>query len=51
MAGQEPFCFSRVASLASLVDYQKDAIVSKTLLRTPSGHIVLFAFDVRSGTQ
>ncbi|MCX7968677.1 MAG: cupin domain-containing protein, partial [Armatimonadetes bacterium] len=43
MAGQEPF--GKVESLASLVDYQKDAIVSRTLLRTPSGHIVLFAFD------
>lgn len=31
--------------LSSLVDYQKDAIVSRTLVRNPSGHVVLFAFD------
>ena len=43
MDGRE--LFGKVAPLASLVDYQRDSIVSRTLLRTPSGHIVLFAFD------
>lgn len=43
MAGQD--LLGKVAPLANLVDYQKDAIVSRTLLRTPFGHIVLFAFD------
>ena len=43
MAVQE--LVGKVTPLASLVDYQKDAIVSRTLLRTTSGHIVLFAFD------
>lgn len=31
--------------LADLVDYQTDAIVSRTLLRKPTGMVVLFAFD------
>ncbi len=35
----------KVVPLAGLVDYQPDSIVSRTLLRTPAGHIVLFAFD------
>jgi len=43
MTGQD--LLGKVAPLANLVDYQKDAIVSRTLLRTPFGHIVLFAFD------
>jgi len=43
MAGQD--LLGKVAPSANLVDYQKDAIVSRTLLRTPFGHIVLFAFD------
>lgn len=43
MAGQD--LLGKVAPLANLADYQKDAIVSRTLLRTPFGHIVLFAFD------
>jgi len=37
--------FGKVVSLSSLVDYQPQSIVSRTLLRNPSGHIVLFAFD------
>ncbi len=43
VVGQE--LFGKVTPLASLVEYQKGAIVSRTLLRTVSGHIVLFAFD------
>lgn len=43
MVGQE--LFGKVTPLASLVEYQKGAIVSQTLLRAVSGHIVLFAFD------
>ncbi len=35
----------KVVPLAGLVSYQTNAIVSRTLLRTPAGHIVLFAFD------
>ncbi len=35
----------KVLPLAGLVQFQKDAIVSRTLLRTPFGHIVLFAFN------
>jgi quercetin dioxygenase-like cupin family protein len=43
MIGQE--LLGKVVPLASLVEYQKDAIVSRTLLRTDAGHVVLFAFD------
>lgn len=43
VVGQE--LFGKVTSPASLVEYQKGAIVSRTLLRTVSGQIVLFAFD------
>lgn len=43
--GEQGSVLGKVVPLASLVDYQKDAIVSRTLLRNPSGHIVLFAFD------
>jgi hypothetical protein len=43
--GEQGSLFGKLVALGSLVDYQKDAIVSRTLLRNPSGHIVLFAFD------
>ena len=33
------------ASLAGLVDYQEDAIVSRTLLKKAAGNVTLFAFD------
>ena len=35
----------RVLSLADLVDYQRDAIVSRTLLKRDTGSVTLFAFD------
>jgi quercetin dioxygenase-like cupin family protein len=31
--------------LAELVDYQSDAVVSRTLLARPTGTVTLFAFD------
>lgn len=44
MSGSESL-FGKLMPLSSLVDYQEDAIVSRTLVRNPSGHVVLFAFD------
>ncbi|MGQ9463405.1 MAG: cupin domain-containing protein [Candidatus Fervidibacter sp.] len=44
MSGSENL-FGKLTPLSSTVDYQKDAIVSRTLVRNPSGHVVLFAFD------
>jgi quercetin dioxygenase-like cupin family protein len=35
---------ARVAELASLAQYQADAIVSRTLVNKPSGTVTLFAF-------
>ncbi len=35
---------ARVAELASLAQYQDDAIVSRTLINKPSGTVTLFAF-------
>jgi quercetin dioxygenase-like cupin family protein len=36
---------ARVMDLASLVDYQTDAVVSRTLIKKPTGTVTLFAFD------
>ena len=38
-------CVSRSQSLAGLVEYSEDSIVSKTILDKPAGTITLFAFD------
>jgi len=38
-------CLGRASDLVGLVDYAKDAIVSKTILDRPAGTITLFAFD------
>lgn len=38
-----------VAALASLIDYQPDAVVSKTLIDRPGGTLTLFAFDKNQG--
>lgn len=35
---------ARVAELASLAQYQEDAIVSRTLINKPTGTVTLFAF-------
>ena len=34
---------------ADLIDYQADAVVSKTLIARPSGTVTLFAFDEGQG--
>lgn len=36
-------------SLASLIDYQPDAVVSKTLIDRPGGTLTIFAFDKNQG--
>ena len=35
----------RVVDLAGLVDYQAGAVVSRTLIKKPTGTVTLFAFD------
>jgi quercetin dioxygenase-like cupin family protein len=35
--------------LAELVDYQKDAVVSKTIIEKKTGTVTLFAFDQGQG--
>jgi quercetin dioxygenase-like cupin family protein len=35
--------------LESMVAYQKDAVVSKTLIKKPTGTVTLFAFDKGQG--
>ena len=37
------------AEMASLVEYAKDAIVSKTLIKKETGTVTLFAFDKGQG--
>lgn len=36
---------AQVVDLAGLVDYQSGAVVSRTLVKKPTGTITLFAFD------
>ncbi|MFA5932587.1 MAG: cupin domain-containing protein [Microgenomates group bacterium] len=36
-------------NLVNAIEYQKDAVVSKEILKTPSGTITLFAFDEGQG--
>jgi quercetin dioxygenase-like cupin family protein len=38
-------CLAKPVVLAELIDYAKDAIVSKTIIDKPVGTITLFAFD------
>jgi quercetin dioxygenase-like cupin family protein len=40
---------SNAQSLETLVDYQKDSVVSKTLIDKKTGTITLFAFDKGQG--
>jgi quercetin dioxygenase-like cupin family protein len=43
------FEHSQVFSFADSIDYQKDAVVSKTLVKKETGTISLFAFDAEQG--
>ena len=40
---------AQALSLASLVNYQDGAVVSRTLLKRPTGTLTLFAFDEGQG--
>ena len=39
----------KVHTLAAMVAYQKDAVVSKTLVKKDAGTVTLFAFDANQG--
>jgi quercetin dioxygenase-like cupin family protein len=39
----------QVAGMVDLVDYQDGAVVSRTIVKNPSGSITLFAFDRSQG--
>ncbi len=41
--------FGQAAQLASLLDYQDEAVVSRELIKKDTGTITLFAFDVGQG--
>jgi quercetin dioxygenase-like cupin family protein len=40
---------AQVAGFAGLVDYQSGAVVSRTLIKKPTGTVTLFAFDQGEG--
>jgi quercetin dioxygenase-like cupin family protein len=40
---------SQVIRLADLIRYQEGAVVSRTLVKQPSGNITVFAFDAGQG--
>jgi len=41
--------FTQVNKLESLIDYQKDSVVSKTIIGKKTGTVTLFAFDKEQG--
>ena len=41
--------YSHPAGLTDLIEYQQDAVVSKTLIDKPAGTITLFSFDKGQG--
>lgn len=43
------FAKSKVARLLNLIDYQEDAVVSRTLIDNESGTVTLFSFDKGQG--
>jgi quercetin dioxygenase-like cupin family protein len=40
---------ARVLNTASLVDYQKGAVVSREIIKKPTGTVTIFAFDKGQG--
>ena len=42
-------CLGQKQTLADLVDYASDSVVSKTILDKPAGTLTLFAFDKGQG--
>ena len=45
----KPDDLAGVVAQASLIDYQKGAVVSRTLLKQPGGTVTAFAFDAGEG--
>lgn len=43
------FFWGQANSLQSLINYQKDSVVSKTLIGKKTGTVILFAFDKGQG--
>ena len=43
------FVPAQVSKVASLVEYQPSAIVSREILKKPTGKVILFAFDAEEG--
>ena len=41
--------FSKANKLTELIDYQKDSIVSRTIIDKETGTVTLFAFDENQG--
>lgn len=37
--------YAKILTLSNLVDYQEDAVVSRTIIKKVTGNITLFAFD------
>jgi quercetin dioxygenase-like cupin family protein len=48
-AGKNRLPPSQVTRLADLISYQEGAVVSRTLMKQPSGNITAFAFDAGQG--
>ena len=42
-------CLAKPATLAQLIDYADDSVVSKTIIDKPVGTLTLFAFDEGQG--
>ena len=43
------FVAAQVSKVAGLVEYQPAAIVSREILKKPTGKVILFAFDAEEG--
>ena len=40
---------AKASNLSSLINYQEDSVVSRTLIDKKTGTITLFAFDINQG--
>jgi quercetin dioxygenase-like cupin family protein len=48
-ANENQFLPAQAAEAAGLVDYQSGSVVSREILKRPSGKVTLFAFDAEEG--
>lgn len=46
---EEPKLETRAHKLAEMIDYQAGSVVSRTLIKKPTGTVTLFAFDQGEG--